>query len=227
MIAQDELNTNQAATRLSDHIYNARKRSYRNIANFQNCTSTHFTAIADANLYTYRVISDNDPTRDVTQYLENWRRFEDLAKSASNNELNVRVNKSWRNKKNDGKKLWNMIDWKGRAETKIEKPAHEADTIKYFSSIFQSHKTKNNPVVSNISNELIDYNVHISSLDNPIRNEELDFALMKIGTGVRIDGILPIISNILPRSLKDMIFELMNKIFVGEYPAEWCKQILH
>ena len=86
------------------------------------------------NLHTYKFLSSNDSSRDVTHYINEWMKFEKLAIRASNNEFNTRINKSWINKKKDGKKLWEAIDWKGSAETKIEKPAPEADTIKYFSS---------------------------------------------------------------------------------------------
>ena len=154
-------------------------------------------------------------------------RFENLARDAANNELNVRKNKAWRDKKYDGRKLWETIDWKGKAEEKIEKPAYEADTLKYFAGIFNSEKTMYNPIISDIAEEIENYNKYIPSLDDPISMEELEFALHSIGTGVSIDGIPPDIAKILPQSMKGLILDLMNNIFVGEYPDEWCKQILH
>ena len=110
---------------------------------------------------TYMILSNQNDPRSTT-YLENWMKFENLARKAANNEMNVKVNKSWRDKQDDGKELWKLIDWKGKAETKVEKPAHESDTMKYFTEIFQSSKTKKHPVVSNITNELNNYNTYIS-----------------------------------------------------------------
>ena len=73
-----------------------------------------------------------------------------MASKAVNEELNVCVNQSWRNNKNNGKKLWDKIDWKGKAEMKVEKIAAESEILKYFKSIFQSIKTSDHPIVSDI-----------------------------------------------------------------------------
>ena len=113
-------------------------------------------------------------------YLKDWIKFEQLAKKAMNDELNAIVNKSWRDNKYDAKKLCETIDWKGKAEMKIEKAAHESDTMKYFTAIFQSNKTKDHPTVSNITNELESYNNYKPSLDDPYDMGELEVALKEI-----------------------------------------------
>ena len=227
-------NNNVSTINLTNHIYKCCSESYtekeRNhidlSGNLLNCNSTHFKAIADANLFTYRIMLDqNDPTS-IT-YLNNWIKFENLARKATNNEMNVKVNKSWRDKKYDPKKLWKAIDWKGNAEIKVEKPAHESDTMKYFTAIFQSEKTKEHPIVSDIVNEVHSYSKYIPSLDDPFSMDELNVSLMQMGTGVSLDGIPPSISKILPRNIKENMLDLMNRVFHGPYPEEWSKQILH
>ena len=82
-------------------------------------------------------------------------KYERLAKQARNDELNCKINKSWKDKREDGKRLWECIDWKGKAEIQPEKQAKEAEIIRYFKGIFQSPKTKNNPVLSLIDLELM------------------------------------------------------------------------
>lgn len=154
-------------------------------------------------------------------------KFEELVLKASNEELNTRIHKCWKNKQGDGKKLWKAIEWKGGAEAKPEKPAHETDTIKYFTSIFQAAETKKHPAVTDVIEDLNQYEMYIPILDNPPTMEELDLALLKIGSGVSLDGIPPNVSKFLPKSIKEVILKLMQDVFYGEYPNEWTKQILH
>ena len=163
---------NLSAVRLTNHIYDCCRDNYKNeedhielTGNLLNCTSANFKAIAEANLVAYRTLSDQgDPTANI--YLENWVKFENLTRKAKNKEMNVRVNKSWQDKRYDSKKLWQTIDWKGKAEEKVEKPAHEADTMKYFTAIFQSTKTKNKAKISDMENELPNYDNYVPLLEN-------------------------------------------------------------
>ena len=231
-ISEDDSN-NVTTVKISDALYKCCLDSYtknkpRNeplTGNLVNCTSANFKAIAEANLFAHQSLSKDG--RDTTGYVNNWIRFEDLARTAANSELNVRKNKAWRDKKYDGKKLWEAIDWKGKAEEKMEKPAYEADTLKYFTGIFNSEKTAKNPIISDIEGKINNYNNYIPKLDDPISMKELQHALDCIGTGVSIDGIPPDIAKVLPNQTKALILNLMNNIFAGAYPDEWCKQILH
>ena len=226
-------NNNITAVKLTNYLYECCRNSYKEkeqhieiSGNLLNCKSANFKAIADANLFTYNTLSQqNHPEADL--YLDNWAKFEDLARKAKNNEMNIRVNKTWRDKRYDGKQLWKAIDWKGRAETKVEKPAHEADTMKYFTGIFQSTKTKDHAIISDISEDMSKYENYVSALDDPITIEELNTALKEIGTGVSLDGIPPAIATILPLNIQENILDLLNRVFNGNYPDEWCKNILH
>ena len=76
--------------------------------------SANFKAIADINLYTYNYHSQNGAPMDIRErYLENYMKFEKLARDAEDKEVNAR--KNGKLAKKDSKKMWNMIDWKGEA----------------------------------------------------------------------------------------------------------------
>ena len=234
LIDVDNNDNDTLAIKISDGIYKACRDSYGIKTevvdeplpeNLNNCNSKHFKAIADMNLHAYKMLS-LDPSVDISQYLNDWRKFENLAVKASNDELNTRINKSWKNVKKDGKKLWEAVDWKGVAEIKKEKPAMEADTMKYFTSIFQSPKTENHPRVEEIRVELDNYEVYIPIPDDP-PTMELEIAFLKIGSGVSLDGIPPKIASFLPQSMKVVILQLIHNVFFDSYPFEWRKQILH
>ena len=224
---------NVTAIKLSNHIYDCfigcKKEKEKPMAltgNLQTCNSSNFKAIAEAHLFRYQtLISENDPG--ASTYLENWIKFDTLAREASNKEMNVKINKSWKDKIFDGRKLWRSIDWKGNAEAKVEKPAHESDTMRYFTSIFQSSKTKDHATIADIRDKIENYSNYIPSLDDPFTIEELDNALKLIGTGVSLDGIPPAIATILPLNIKGNILELINRIFDEQYPVEWCRNLLH
>ena len=226
-------NNNLSSIKLSNHIYecctNSYKQSEEHIeisGNLLNCKSSNFLAIAEANLHMYNILSrQEDPAANT--YLEKWMKFEELARKTKNNEMNVKINKTWRDKKYDSTKLWKTIDWKGNAETKIEKPAHEADTMKYFTGIFQSNKTKDHAIVSDITGEIAKYVNYVPQLDDPITMEEVDQSLIEIGKGVSLDGIPPKIAKFLPQNIREAILELLNRVFDEEYPNEWSKNILH
>ena len=64
-------------------------------------------------------------------------------------------------------------------------------------------------------------------LDDIPKMEELNKAMQLIGTGISIDGIPPNVAKILPHSMKEVILDLVKKVFFHEYPDEWTKQILH
>ena len=99
--------------------------------------------------------------------------------------------------------------------------------MKYFKGIFQSEKTSQHTIVSDVIDTVHEYTNYIPTLDDPFNDDELNTALMQIGTGVSLDGIPPAIAKILPANIKELILRLMNRVFQGPYPEEWSKQILH
>ena len=71
-------------------------------------------------------------------------KFEKLAKKAANDELNVGNNKSWRDKRYDGKRLWQVIDWSGKTEEKNEDHDSEDEKNYEFQNKVQEEAKKNN-----------------------------------------------------------------------------------
>ena len=99
--------------------------------------------------------------------------------------------------------------------------------VGYFLNIFQSKKIKDTPHVSCITNLIEEHKVHIPSLDRSPDMNELEIALKKNRKGVSFDGLSPDILHIIPKSLKEVILVLIQKVFFNKYPDEWKKQILN
>ena len=143
-------------------------------------------------------------------------------------EMNINVNKTWRNSKGDSKKMWSLIDWKGKAVKTAEETVHEEETQQYFMDIFQSNKIESHPVLDEELREKIEsYDIVDTSVDSTPTLDEVEFALKTFGNGVGLDGLPGEIISILPKSVKGLILTLMIRVFYGESPVEWTKQILH
>ena len=69
--------------------------------------------------------------------------------------------------------------------------------------------------------------MHIPILDQIQSMEELNVAIKRIGSGVSLDGLPPKVVQILPTSMKEVIVHLIQRVFFGEYPNEWTKQVLN
>ena len=125
----------------------------------------------------------------------------------------------------DPKILWKMIDWKGCENT--EKREMSPTTVhSYFKNVFQSNKTMDNPKLKDLDNTLQGYNVYNVITDAAISMEDLNYALLRLGTGSGLDSISPTIIKILPNSILKSIIQLMNNVFDGYYPDNWNKQLL-
>ena len=179
------------------------------------------------NLYTYETqIQNVIPFEQCMYFVENWTNFEQLTIEADTRELNLQINKSWKNAKRDGKKLWDLIDWHGKAEIKKETLIHDRDVDSYFRSIFQSENTLNHPTVSDLEN-IDTYEMHIPILDDTPQEEGFERATKKIGKGCGLDGIPAPVIRLLPPNLKYDIFTLIKNTFIGTYPEMWQNQILY
>ena len=231
-----DTNNNTMSTKIADCLYDACRRSYEKcktqtteiVGNMLNCGSSNFKAIAEANMSTYTIlVNAGERTENCAVYLENWKKYEELAVQVENSEINAAVNTSWKNCRKDGKALWEMIDWKGKAEVKADETANECEMLKYFTGIFQSTKTKTHPTVSTTFCDLESYDTYIPILDDIPSMLELLVAMKRLGKGVSLDGIPPSIVNILPMSMKEVILSMIQRVFFGQYPDEWTKQILH
>ena len=240
-IANNPIENNALCNLITDLIYNACRGSYKKkndkddkndeacLANLKNCNSSNFKAIAHANRITFDRLKEEgiDDERSIV-YLVNWIKFNNMALKAESNEINTKINKSWKNGWKNPKKLWEMVDWKGKSRTEDGKNFDNEGTYEYFKNIFKSEKTQNHPVISDDLLEDINlYDVCIPITDCTPTKVETELAIKKFGNGVGNDGIPADIITSLPQSLKELILELITNVFHYDYPYEWSKQILH
>ena len=237
-IGNDMYDNSTLSNLISNTIYNSCRSNYKTkegqvlpdmTPNLINCNSKNFKAIAQANFSTFGIWNRRGmPEDECIVYLENWVKFENMAVEAENSKINVKRNRLWKNSKGDSKKLWAMIDWKGKAEQNTDDKIDEEETLQYFSGIFQSEKTKKHPVITNeLFERLAEYNVNIPFIDTVPTMYDVELALRTFGKGVGIDGIPSFVITLFPNSLKELILMLMINVFSKDYPLEWSKQILH
>ena len=229
------IDNNVYSIKLSSTIYNTCRRSYKGkskpveIPPLPNCTSKNYKAIAEINLFTYEThIQNGIPFEQCKTYFENWAQFETLARQAEHNEFNTKINTAWKKAKNDGKSLWKLIDWDGKAEKKqdVVKIGNKEIQL-YFKNIFQAKETRSHPTTSDVQQRVNEYDIYVPALDKEPQRSELDLAIRTIGKGVALDGLPGDVIKMLPPEVVDMISVLMKKVFLGQYPKEWEKQILH
>ena len=142
-------------------------------------------------------------------------------------ELNLKKNTAWKNVKTDGKKMWNLINWNGKAEIKTESLLHEYDAGLYFRNIFQSKHTRNHPTTADIANKLNTYEMHVPILDDILQRSELEYAIKHIGKCCGMDGIPASVIRLLPLNMLNNVLKLLQKTFIGNYPKSWEEQILN
>ena len=71
----------------------------------------------------------------------------------------------------------------------------------YFKNVFQSIKTMDNPILKHIDYTQQGYNVYNVITDTARTMDDLNYALLRLGTGSGLDSISPTIIKILPNSL--------------------------
>ena len=229
------IDNNVYSIKLSSTIYNTCRRSYKGkskpveIPPLPNCTSKNYKAIAEITLFTYEThIQNGIPFEQCKTYFETWAQFETLSRQAEHNEFNTKINTAWKKAKNDGKSLWKLIDWDGKAEKKqdVVKIGNKEIQL-YFKNIFQAKETRSHPTTSDVQQRVNEYDIYVPALDKEPQRSELDLAIRTIGKGVALDGLPGDVIKMLPPEIVDMISVLMKKVFLGQYPKEWQKQILH
>ena len=234
-LQSNSLNNDELDALISSTIYDTCKTNYKinesvclPASSTSFCNSKNFKAIADMNLFTYNFHTRNGASMEIRNpYLENYLKYQQLAMEAENQEVCAKRNTAWRTVKKDVKKLWENIDWKGQADTKNETLIHESEITPYFKNIFQSEKTKDHPKITDIRPLLESHQIHIPSLDCIPQQNELDFAVKKVGNGSGIDGIPANIIKIMPPCILDNILALLQRTFMGSYPKLWEKQLLN
>ena len=230
------MSNDQLVALISTTIYDACRNNYKRKnddpvippPNFETCNSANFKAIAKMNFFTYNYHTDNEESFEVRKpYLDNYLLYERLAQEAESKELNTKRNLAWKNSKRDGKTLWNMIDWKGKADTKKEVLIQESDITPYFRNIFQSEKTSDHPKVDTVTADLEAHHAYVPELDDDIRYDELVSAVKHLGGGCSLDGLRSDIIRMIPPSFLKCIHKTFERIFLGEYPKQWELQILN
>ena len=110
--------------------------------------------------------------------------------------------------------MWNMIDWKGRADIKKEALIRKADITPYFKKIFQYEKTRNHPKVDSVQDNIQSYQAYVPVTDDEFQYDELLVAVRKVGSGVSFDGIPATVIQMLPPSILNCVLVLLKRIFL-------------
>ena len=71
------------------------------------------------------------------------------------------------------------------------------------------------------------YHTYVEQTDKNLEYDELLVAVKKVGSGVSLDGIPSSVIKMLPPVFLNCLLQLMQRVFVGEYPLQWKKQILN
>ena len=197
------------------------------ILNNSNCTSANYKAIAKTNFLQYqRLLTSGCIEEEYKTYRDTWIEAEQLTVRYEEEEYNTRVNERWKYcAKNDPKKMWKEIDWKGKSINRKKEMLSEYTIHSYFKQIFQSPKTANKPTLDSIS--IPEETNYIEELDKDITIEEVNKSIKTIGKGVSLDGISPDILHILPMSMRVIVCKLYNMTFSSHsYPTSWEAQLL-
>ena len=75
---------------------------------------------------------------------------------------------------NTMKKMWNLIDYKGKNEIYQDKKLDESVTNRYFTDSFKPKKIISTPTIDNIRKRLENYEMYIPILNDPPDMYELD-----------------------------------------------------
>ena len=138
----------------------------------------------------------------------------------------MRINHKWSSCVKDPKKLWHLINWKGKIPEDNKKGLTYDVIYKFFTKIFQSTKTKGSPTLSKIEKEIEEYRLCHPTTDRNVSISELNHACVNMGSGISLDGLPPEITKVLPENLKEIIRHLFTNIFKGNYPKTWGNQLL-
>ena len=193
---------NDICNSITKGIYTAAKKSRARtdpalnlalIPNNETCDNYNYKAIAEANLNMYQhAVMKGEPPEAYKVYSDTWIIANELAYSCIKKIFDSNIHKRWIYLKNsDPKQMWKQIDWKGkRIEPKSENLS--ATTInKYFSNIFNSTKIVESPKITDMDDLIANCTRVIPDLNREPCIDELNFAIMKLGSGISLDGIDP------------------------------------
>ena len=227
----DQEKINKMCNELTTNIYDVIRRNKKKPDDQipeptqTNCNSKNFFAISEAHASQYHRLKYDDPIK-AKQYKDQWCYYLQIALNKEEEEMNARKDRSWRVLyKNDSKALWKQIEWKqkefDRKKSIPPKVIHD-----FFTDIFQSPSLLTVPKIESIMDNLRTYTTPNNDMDADITEDEVNNALLKIGSGTSYDGISPDIISIIPQSLKESVQTLFNGVFHYAYPSSWIKQLL-
>lgn len=236
---EDTVNTNDIdndnlALLISEGIYSAGKNSIlseeqissNNIENItfnENCSSTNLYAIADMHYYLYTFYRDNNFPKDIIDNsMSIWWQYRQTASTYEKKEFNLHVNKRWKKcKKDNGKKLWDLVDWRGLNEMPPMKELNPIVIQDYFQKIFNAKKIESFPVMNDINDSISQVDAYVDFMDCPPSMEEVKKAFKKPGKGKGVDGLVPEILDFIPDNLFYWIHHLICNVFESNYPNHW------
>ena len=100
------------------------------------------------------------------------------------------------------------------------------ELYEFFTDIFQSKKTSRSPIITDVIDEIDNYEIQIPATDIDILYEEINDACRDIVNGVGIDGLPPALSKLLPESIRVILKTIFQRVFEGAYPKSWENQLL-
>ena len=203
---------------IADGLYQCCVNSKRSIDNVQrtplqkNCNSENYKAIAEANFSSYLNALNTGNILAEEFYKKEWLFYQDVVWITENEELDRMKTEKWSyyNKKY-AKKLWELLDWKGEVRTKSE--TSPSIISSYFTDIFNSSKTCENPTIDDIKVDITSYYNTLPVTDAQKEMEDLKFALKKLGKRVSFEGISAELLSLLPENLQEGILILFQYIF--------------
>ena len=215
---------------ISDGIYNCCLEN-KNSCGFdnrqptqQNCSSRNFRAIAEAHYTRYiDLIEVNNEL--AYHHKEEWLFYQHTAWEKEQEEISKFKGEKWNlYYKKDPKKLWNMLDWKGKIKSAIAGPPNLIHS--YFDKIFNAVKIQKNPLIKESKHEVQSYKKFNDVTDKQFDHADLNYAIAKIGKGTSFDGLPGRLLQFLPQSLLNSILLLYQCIFGNIYPSQWRNQLL-
>ena len=191
----------------------------------QNCNSDNYKAIAEAHRKRYLDLHGTNFNLSA-HHKEEWLYYQSIAWQEEQKEINKYKNEKWcAYNQQDPKKLWKMLDWKGELKTKTASGPNIIHA--YFDkNIFNSIKTKENPILEEIKEEVECYSRTNEISDKRFDHSDLKNAISDIGKGISFDGLPGQVLQLMPANLKDCILHLFRTIFSHKYPSQWRNQLL-
>ena len=119
---------------------------------------------------------------------------------------------------NDSKQLWKAIDWNGSYQAPPESKTMPSDSEfkSYFESLLAPEASPDLQLPVSLSN--------CPLLDDPIQEIEVDKEIRRMSRNKSSgpDGIPPGILTLLPLPWITLLTFLLNVVYAGHYPADWC-----